>query len=99
MSEETKKIEEKKHSLSLQQQIYQGPLPPPKILEEYEKIKKGAAKEIFEMARKAQEHNIFQEEKRINLVEKKMKYNFIFGLIGQIGTIVITLVGYFSAFI
>ena len=45
----------KKHNINLiQQEIYQGPIHHPKILEEYKKIDKNLPKEIIEMAKKEQ---------------------------------------------
>jgi len=96
MSKEIKPINHEKQVLT---QIFQGPLPPPNILEEFERIKPGTAQEIIEMASREQEHQIFMEKSKINYANKNLIFNFILGLIGQIGTIVITLVGFFMAFL
>lgn len=96
MPKEIKPINHEKQVLT---HIFQGPLPPPNILEEFERIKPGAAQEIIEMASREQEHQIFMEKSKLNYANKNLTFNFILGLIGQIGTIVITLVGFFMAFL
>ena len=59
-------------------EISQGPLPPPKILKEYDKIVKDGAERIMRMAEKEQESRL--EEKRLNgesnrrLMERKIDY-------------------------
>lgn len=59
-------------------EISQGPLPPPKILKEYDNIVKDGAERIMRMAEKEQESRL--EEKRLNgesnrrLMERKIDY-------------------------
>ena len=47
-------LQNNKLNIIQQQEIYQGPIPHPKILEEYKKIDKNLPKEIIEMAKKEQ---------------------------------------------
>lgn len=44
------------HSMRLVAQQFQGPLPPPDLLDQYERIDPGAAKAIIEMAQRQAEH-------------------------------------------
>ena len=101
MSKEIKELKQEGQESQLRflTQVYQGPLPPPRILEEYEKIKPGAAQEIFDMAHKAQEHQISMEKARMNYANRNLAFNFILGLVGQIGTIAITLTSFIMAFV
>ena len=49
-----KEIINNKNIKLIQQEVYQGPIPHPKILEAYKKIDKNLPKEIIEMAKKEQ---------------------------------------------
>ena len=48
------KILESQNINLIQKEIYQGPIPHPKILQEYKKLDKNLPKEIIEMAKKEQ---------------------------------------------
>ncbi|WP_157953492.1 DUF2335 domain-containing protein [Ignatzschineria cameli] len=58
------KEEKIKETLQIESQIFSGPLPPPILLEEYEKIIPGSAKEIIEMS-VAQRKHTMQIEKAL----------------------------------
>lgn len=52
------KEEKIKETLQIESQIFSGPLPPPILLEEYEKIIPGSAKEIIEMSVAQKKHTM-----------------------------------------
>jgi uncharacterized membrane protein len=84
-------MSENKHSLSVSQQVsgpggvitiaaeYQGMLPPPSIVAEYEKLIPGAAREILDMAKKEQAHR--HEKELVDLkreeIEQKKRHEFL----------------------
>ena len=80
------------------QQIYQGPLPPPKVLESYDKIRPGTAQEIMELAQEAQRHSIFMDRQEVRREFWSLTLGFILGLVGQLGSIAITLAGFYMAY-
>lgn len=54
---------------------WQGPLPPPSLLAAYENIVPGAAKLIIEMAKAAQDHQIRQEERILDIQDRAIRMN------------------------
>ncbi len=52
-----------KGEMFLVAQSFQGPLPPPEVVEHYERIHPGAAEWIFDRARAEQEHRHLMERK------------------------------------
>jgi uncharacterized membrane protein len=81
-------------SIQLTQQTFQGPVPPPVILEGYERIHPGATNRIFTMAESEQAHrhalevaatnaNIAAQEKQIAIAEQKAKSETLSDRIGQ----------------
>jgi Predicted membrane protein len=82
----------------LSQQTYEGPLPPPKVLDAYEKIYPGAAREIIELAKKAQDHKIDMDRQAARYALRDSMFGFILGVLGQIGVLLITLGGFCMAY-
>ena len=79
-------------------QTFEGPLPPPEQLKAYEKVQPGISLEILELAKEAQKHSIYIERQDMRRALLNLIFNFILGLIGQIGSIAITLGGYYMAY-
>lgn len=82
----------------LSQQTYEGPLPPPKVLEGYDKVHPGAAQEIIELAKKAQDHKIDMDRQAARYALRDSMFGFILGVLGQIGVLLITLGGFCMAY-
>jgi len=87
------------------QQVFSGPLPPPKHLAEYEKIVPGAAERIILMAEREQEHihklEDEQQEMSQKIVSADIKsskrgewFGFIIGVLGICGAVVSASYGY-----
>jgi uncharacterized membrane protein len=82
-------------SVQLTQQTFQGPVPPPSILEGYEKLSTGSTDRIFKMAELEQAHrhaleaaatnaNISAQAKQLELAAIKLKSDIFSDRIGQI---------------
>lgn len=63
---------------------FQGPLPPPAILEDYDRIHPGLASEIVAWARDETKHRHAMEQKAISIDEKLAKSHVREILLGQI---------------
>lgn len=74
---------------------YSGPLPPPQVLDFYDKCVPGAANRIIAMAEKQQEHRLRIEEKAVDksLEANKMGQIFAF-VIAVLALLAITFLGY-----
>ncbi len=88
------------------QQIYQGPLPPSKEFDAYDKTRPGTADDIIEIAHnsqriaeKALDHQMYMDRQEVSISKRKLWLMFILGLVGQIGSILVTLAGYFMAYL
>lgn len=84
--------------IAITREIYEGALPPPEMLRSYEKIRAGTAQEIIEMAQEAQRHYIFMDKQEVKREFLNLIFSFILGFIGQIGSIAITLSGFYMAY-
>ena len=60
---------------------YQGPIPPPAMLDEYEKICPGSAQKIVEQFQKQSDHRIYLEKKVIDSDIKKSFRGQVFGFL------------------
>ncbi|UCH97210.1 MAG: DUF2335 domain-containing protein [Candidatus Aminicenantes bacterium] len=93
-NEESEKIE-KVAALILRK--YQGPLPPPETLKEYNEILPDAAERIFSMAEKEQQHHHNTEKKlvdhEIKKTNKGQNFAFFTALIGIVGAVVCAFLG------
>ncbi len=80
-----------------QAEIFSGPLPPPQILSEYERIVPGSAAKIIEMAVSQSEHRKSLEAKVIgsNVLNSKLGlwFGLIIGLAGISGSVVLGVFG------
>jgi uncharacterized membrane protein len=63
---------------------FQGPIPPPAVLREYEQLEPGAANRIIKMAEKEQEHRHYLENQEFMLDMSARNTGNIFMLRGQI---------------
>lgn len=70
-------------------QHFHGPLPPPELLEHYEKVLPGGAERIFKMAEKEQVHRHSLESTLPELARWGQRFGFILGLSGIIGGVVL----------
>lgn len=72
---------------------FSGPLPPPEILAQYEKIFPGASERIFQMAENQASHRRSMETNNLNLAARDSLFGIIFGFIiamtGIIGGIIV----------
>jgi len=91
-----------------QTQVFQGPTPPPEILERYEKLVAGTAKRLFEQAEsesmhrrsielKATEANISAQHKQLEIAEYQSKAVFRSDAIGQTAGLFVSLACIFGA--
>lgn len=76
---------------------FRGPLPPPQILEEYDKIVPGSAERILKMAEEQQKHR-FKIENKVATIESITSIcgivaGFILGMTTVIGGIVVAMSG------
>ena len=62
-------------------QSFKGPLPPPEMLGQYEKVLPGSAKEIFEMAKAEQNHRISWEGRSLTAVTRGQWFGFIIAIV------------------
>ena len=65
----------------IQQESYEGPIPHPRIIREYERILPGSADRILSMAEKQQEHRMALETKAIGGQVDQSKRGQLFGFI------------------
>lgn len=72
---------------SITQHSFSGPLPPPEILEHYEKIFPGAAKKIFELTELQSKHRMQIESKVIDSGSFESKLGIMFGFFIAIAVI------------
>ena len=86
-------------AMAITQQVYQGPLPPPKVLEAYEKVLPGTAEKILGMALRSQEHVIFMDRQGAKHSFWRLILGFIVSFGGQLSSTVIALVGYYMAYL
>lgn len=70
----------------IQQESYEGPIPHPRIIREYERILPGSADRILSMAEKQQEHRIVIEKKAVESQLRQsrtgQKFAFVIFLVG-----------------
>lgn len=95
MEENQNKLASKNHNnLVVEERTvsFSGPLPPPEVLEKYNKIVPGAAERIIKMAEQQSAHRRSLETQVINSDIKNSKlglfFGFIIGLAGIIGAII-----------
>ena len=74
------------------QEYYEGPVPHPKIIREYEAVLPGSADRILKMAEKQQEHRIVLETKNIDNHLKINRRGQIFGFVVFILGIILSLI-------
>jgi uncharacterized membrane protein len=76
---------------------FSGPLPPPEILEHYEKICPGAADRIITMSESQSEHRKGLEKSvitsDISRANKGLIFGFIVGLVGLLGSVFLIGIG------
>lgn len=83
----------------LTRQVYEGILPPPEMLKAYEKIHEGAAREIFDLVKEQQAHLRWMDRQGVRESFIQLILSFALGLLAQIGTMAITLSGFYMAYI
>lgn len=89
-------LQNRKQAALVHQSIsFSGPLPPPEVLENYDKVYPGAAKIIIEMAQKQSSHRQELEKSVITSDIKNSRlglyFGFIIGLVGIVaGAIIIS---------
>ena len=83
----------------LAQKVHEGPLPPPETLKAYEKVLPGAAREILEMAKEHQSHIVWMDREGVRQAFWQLILSFVLGLVGQIGSLLITLSGFYMAYL
>lgn len=71
---------------------FSGPIPPPNIINEYEKILPGAADRILAMAEKQSSHRQSMEKKMIEAESRDSLLGILFGFLLGIGCIVAAIV-------
>jgi uncharacterized membrane protein len=80
-------------------QRYEGPLPLPDLLRAYDKVLNGAAREIIDMAKEHQAHVIWMDQAGIRQARLELIFYFVLGFMGQIGSILITLSGFYMSYV
>lgn len=78
---EDKKEEAIKAMAVVQQEIFSGPIPHPRLLAEYEKLMPGSMDRFMKMAEQQQEHRIKLEDAAINSQLKSNNRGQIFGFV------------------
>ena len=81
--------EQKKAIMTLQAVEYQGPLPPPQMLQGYEDIEKGLASRIVAMAEKDQQKAFEHREKVLKFQGRDSLLGAIFSFLTVIVTLVV----------
>ena len=84
MNEPSKQIQQKNNVLSVTHEetvTFSGPLPPPHIVERYERVLPGAAERIFKMAEDQSRHRRDLETLVIHSDIRNSKLGLVFGLI------------------
>ena len=66
-----------KATITSQTVIYSAPIPDPASLKEYEEIQSGSADRIFTMAEKAQDKDVENSRRRLDIEEKRLNYTAI----------------------
>jgi len=72
---------------------FSGPLPPPELLDRYEKVVPGTAERILRMAEKEQDHRHNLEASLPALARQGQLFGFVLGLSGIIGGVVLVAMG------
>lgn len=80
--------EVKKVVMEMIQGEFSGPIPPPNIIEGYEKVLPGSADRIISMAERQSEHRQKMEQKMINAESRDSLLGVVFAFILGIGCIV-----------
>jgi uncharacterized membrane protein len=70
---------------------FQGPYPPPQMLEQYDQVHPGLAEEIVSGVREQRQH-------RIKLEDRVTKHNIIQGYIGQGSALIVTIFALYLSF-
>jgi uncharacterized membrane protein len=70
--------------MQVRAELHAGPLPPPSVMAEYERIMPGASDRIFVIAEKNQQASIENRSRVIGIHERKERSNSIFANCGQI---------------
>ena len=65
----------------MRSQSFRGPLPPPEMLDEYEKVLPGAAERIFKMAETEQGHRVSWERKALKAVTRGQWFGFTIAIV------------------
>ncbi|NMA17920.1 MAG: DUF2335 domain-containing protein [Clostridiaceae bacterium] len=77
---------------------FRGPLPPPEMLAEYEKIQPGLADRIVKMAEKQQDHRISLERSVVDTNNANSRIGLFFGgtigIIGVAGSLILVALGH-----
>jgi uncharacterized membrane protein len=74
-------------------QHFRGPLPPPELLDHYEKILPGGAERIFRMAEKEQDHRHALEKTLPELAKWGQRFGFFLGMAGILGGVYLVATG------
>ncbi len=72
---------------------FSGPLPPPDLMDRYERILPGASERIFKMAEKEQEHQHALEKTLPEIAKRGQLFGFMLGLSGIVGGVVLVAMG------
>ena len=88
----------KQHLQIVQQSQFSGPLPPPAILAQYDKVVPGAAERILAMAEEQSRHRRAIElqvvSSEIADARRGLRYGLVIGVTAIVGGVVISLYGY-----
>lgn len=91
--ERIQNTESKKKVVHVAASAFAGPLPPPNILEQYNKVIPSAAERIFQMAEKEGEHRRYIEKKLVdsqaNQVNRGATFGFMLGVLALLGGFVL----------
>ena len=86
-----------KETARIQSEAYSGPIPSPRMLQEYEQLYPGAAKDIFEQFKKQTDHRISVENRVIDSNIKNERrgswFAFIITMTAIVGGIALTFSG------
>jgi uncharacterized membrane protein len=96
---ESREIDSPSGPLIIASQFHEGPLPTPEVMKAYDEICPGAARDILEMAKTHQSHDVWMDQRDMRRLMRQDIFSFILGLIGQLGSIAITVLGFCMSYI
>lgn len=90
-------LDENTKTAFIQSMSFRGPLPPPSLLQEYERILPGISERMFKMKEKEQDHRHTSESKALDIRQTEGRRGQYFGfIIGLVAFVVFALCAIFG---